>query len=221
MVLSGFSLIVVTVSAIAAVLMSGHMLLKWSTDSRANSQLKQMNSLFWALVATYGIGNLCKIYEIGPEFFRFHLVDIGFVAAWGGIILNRSYKVVLDGRYRVANRGPVVTFRIGLVFALLLGFAWEVLTAYRISGRGLPGLNYSGKLDWIDISMYCIAFVALWFMSEKMYTVVTPAPQPEKVEAAVRTSISTPKAIPTRQPTSGRVTPKGTPPRPSNKKRRK
>lgn len=224
--------IVMAISAVASLALGGFRLVPLLPKAFAGDRYAVRWSIFWALVASYGVGKLFETAQSGPDFLRYHLCDIGFIAVWGALVLNSKREPVINQRVKIPTDEPIHFFRAGIIVAFLAGMGWELLTGLYISGREdlaeSANMLYTG-FDWWDTAMYVIGFMVTWRLSSRLFIVEQQRqrhPSRVKAQAAVGT-VSRPRSTPPatnasapRWANSKRVTPKGTQPRNKAKKRR-
>jgi|GEM_PF-5265477 len=110
----------------------------------------------------YMIGLGCKFAAIGPEFFRYHLTDIGFPVAIGLLLFSLYERGLIYSEHFVALDGPNQVLlltrlkRTFILIALGLSYAYEigVELMYRARPEATPSLV--GRFDWQDMIMYTI-----------------------------------------------------------------
>lgn len=119
-------------------------------------------------VAMYGIGLICKVLMIGPEFLRWYVADIGFPAAvglflsLGSEVLNRNKVAAMSERdhtdWVLFNR------QFMLIYAGILSIGYEFVTGFLYARSDLE-VSSVGSTDPIDILMYVTGVAtALWFV---------------------------------------------------------
>ncbi len=219
----GIQLVVVTIAMIFMSLYAIRELYLWRAEIILGTRLGTAYGVFWGLVLTYTAGKCFQNFQVGPEFYRYHLNDLGFVAAWGGIILNIEMKSLCRREFVAFNKRPIITLRMGLSVALIAALMFEYMTAHDDGTFTTQGLHYSGQLDYMDITMYLTCFVAMWLLAPWMYEVrdapavaevsVAPAAAKSRAQKLTPPTGVDPKAM------SRRTTPKGTRPQPARRKR--
>ena len=110
----------------------------------------------------YMIGLGCKFAAIGPEFFRYHLTDIGFPVAIGlllfslyerGLVYNDYFRGLDQFHKALMIMRHKRTF---VLIALGLSYAYEIGVELMYQSR--PGVTPSmvGRFDWQDMLMYTL-----------------------------------------------------------------
>lgn len=133
---------------------------------RSPNKFERLNHLSTSVALLYPVGMGFKLLQVGPEFARFHLTDIGFPVMLGmGLAFIVTYVALRNpslgkyDRYRVNHR-----FRMpALLVALLLSYGYEAMVGYVY--RSNPGISVSmvGNFDWADMAMYTLgAAIAFW-----------------------------------------------------------
>lgn len=219
----GAHFVIMTIAMVYMSLYALRQLYQWRTEIILGTRLGTAHGVFWGLVLTYTVGKCFQNFEVGPEFYRYHLNDLGFVAAWGGIILNIEMKSLCRRDYVAFSKWPITTLRLGLSAALIAALVFEYMTAHDDGTFSSAGFQYSGQMDYMDITMYLASFVVMWFLAPWMYEVreapravetrVLPGAAKVLVQKLDAPTGVDPKAM------SRRTTPKGTKPQPAKRKR--
>jgi hypothetical protein len=134
----------------------------------------RLQALYMMVVALYPLGNGFKFAIWGPEFFRFHLTDIGF-PAWLGFVLF-LHGTIHD---RLADKSTsdvtieetisLLRYRRKLLIAgLVMSYAYEIITGVMYWVRSDLPAKYVGSFDLVDMVMYTLgaalgfAVLAYW-----------------------------------------------------------
>lgn len=116
----------------------------------------------------YGIGVLCKVLVIGPEFLRWYIADIGFPIAVGWCLAEissvLSHRKVAAMSRREYTDWVLFNRQFMVVYAGILSIGYEFLTGFLYARSDLE-VSRVGNTDPIDMLMYVVgAATALWFV---------------------------------------------------------
>lgn len=130
---------------------------------RAPSILFRLYEAPFLIAMIYPIGVGFKIVQVGPEFVRFYVADIGFPVffglAYGEYIAyqatrDKAGQPVLDrySKSRITHRAKTRA----MVIALAISYGYEILTGYIYRSNPDVSVSLVGNFDWVDMLMYTL-----------------------------------------------------------------
>ncbi|HET9412375.1 MAG TPA: hypothetical protein VFO38_06090 [Candidatus Saccharimonadales bacterium] len=141
--------------------------------SLGRSRYEWLERLFWVTISLYGLGTGLKFAQVGPEWVRWHMGDIGFplfaavifsrgVAArfsWDRSMpkLERAERAVQYGG--VWRRGALIGFVVSVGYEVLAGAIIFKLKQENPDSKEELGV---GGFDWWDIAHYGLGALIGW-----------------------------------------------------------
>jgi hypothetical protein len=127
---------------------------------------RRIDQLMEAIASLYPIGLGFKFLMVGPEFFRFHLTDIGFPVSVGLLLFTKySWSLAKNPYYQSLDlvdeqRLLQRVRRNFMVLGLLLSYGYETAIGlfYQTHPDKTPMLI--GNFDWGDMLMYTLGALA-------------------------------------------------------------
>jgi hypothetical protein len=161
----------------------------------------RLSHIRWALWVLYPLGIALKVGEVGPDWVRWYLADVGFpvVVGWAiAELIMLAHDTTPAKRLSERLRQHVRLLKVqlvGLAVALLLAVLYELVIGHAAEAvrRTYPDTHvYAGGFDWIDIACYVLGSVTaggvFWYWRARVKAIIPEVLATEKVEATRATA---------------------------------
>jgi hypothetical protein len=136
-----------------------------NTNRNANGMLKKYLIVPVILIWVHVVGNALQENNIGPEFVRGHLHDIGVAAMWCMLGLMYLLRIPISGALNyqstITTVNSVLKFTIplhGVTTILCIGYKVSQVTLFR---KEYIAKGYSGMLDVVDVAALILGFLIM------------------------------------------------------------